>query len=114
MGWALTSKDKAEAWVEGRGPLSFEDSVRGDCVIFNAWAANTPEVNRFLLAQAREICAGKDTIYFKRHYSDGSTRPVRLRVNGFVPQHLARSRGATSIPPCARGVAMGQPSLQPA
>ena len=43
MGWAVTSKEKAEAWVEGRGPVSFADSRDGDCLIFNAWAANTPE-----------------------------------------------------------------------
>ena len=29
MGWALTSKEKAEAWVEGRGALSFADNARG-------------------------------------------------------------------------------------
>ena len=73
MGWAVTSKEKAEAWVEGRGAVSFADSRDGDCLIFNAWAANTPEVNRFLVSQAREIMQGKDTVYFKRHYKDGST-----------------------------------------
>src|SRR5262245_10226517 len=29
MGWAVTSKEKAEAWVEGRGGLSFADSLDG-------------------------------------------------------------------------------------
>jgi hemolysin-activating ACP:hemolysin acyltransferase len=95
MGWAVTSKEKAEAWVEGRGAVSFADSQDGDCLIFNAWAANTPEVNRFLVSQAREIMQGKDTVYFKRHYKDGSTRPVRLRVNDFVAQHLTRQKGGT-------------------
>lgn len=93
IGWALTSKEKAEAWVEGRGAVTFADSRDGDCLIFNAWAANTPEVNRFLVSQAREIIQGKDTVYFKRHYKDGSTRPVRLRVNDFVAQHLTRQKG---------------------
>ena len=41
----------------------------------------------------REIIQGKDTVYFKRHYKDGSTRPVRLRVNDFVAQHLTRQKG---------------------
>ena len=90
MGWAFASKAKAEAWVEGRGGLSFEDSQQGDCVIFNAWAASTPEANHFLVAQAREIIAGKDTVYFKRHYKDGSTRPARVAVNAFVPRHIGR------------------------
>ena len=90
LGWALTSKDKAEAWVEGRGAVSFGDSQDGDCVILNAWAASTPEANRFLLAQARRIIDGKDTVYFKRHYKDGSTRPARVAVNSFIDAHIAR------------------------
>jgi hypothetical protein len=36
LGWALTSKEHAEAWVQGRGGLSYKDSLHGDCVIFNA------------------------------------------------------------------------------
>ncbi len=90
LGWALTSKAKAEAWVEGRGRLSYADSVAGDCVIFNAWAASSLAVNRFLLAESRKIIAGKEMVYFKRHYKDGSTRPARLRVNDFVAQHIQR------------------------
>jgi hypothetical protein len=92
--------------------LSFEDSLNGDCVIFNAWAASTPEANRFLVEQAREIIAGKDTVYFKRHYKNGSTRPVRLRVNDFVTHHLARQKGVASTPAPIRAVTTGQPALQ--
>jgi hemolysin-activating ACP:hemolysin acyltransferase len=114
MGWALTSKEKAEAWVEGRGAVSFGDSQDGDCVIINAWAASTPEANRFLVAQARMIIDGKDTVYFKRHYKDGSTRPVRLRVNDFVARHLARAERATPRAAYAPPVAAEQPSLQSA
>jgi len=112
MGWAVTSKEKAEDWVEGRNGLAFEDSRDGDCVIFNAWAASTPAANRFLVDQARRIIDGKDTVYFKRHYKDGSKRPVRLRVNDFVARHLARAERAT--PRAERGppVAIDQPSLQ--
>jgi hemolysin-activating ACP:hemolysin acyltransferase len=93
MGWALTSQENAEAWVEGRGALSFADSLDGDCVVFNAWAANTRKVNRFLLGEARKVIEGKDTVYFKRFYKDGSVRPARLRVNDFVAQHLRRPNG---------------------
>jgi hemolysin-activating ACP:hemolysin acyltransferase len=112
MGWALASKDKAEAWVEGRGGLSFGDSLEGDCVIFNAWAASTPEANRFLVALARGIIDGKDTVYFKRHYKDGSTRPVRLRVNDFVARHRKRGKDATPAIKLAPSLAAEQPSLQ--
>jgi hemolysin-activating ACP:hemolysin acyltransferase len=90
LGWAITSKDKAEAWVEGRGRVSHADANNGDCVIFNAWAADAPGVNRVLLKASRAVIQGKDTIYFKRYYKDGTTRPARLRVNDFVDGHLAR------------------------
>jgi hemolysin-activating ACP:hemolysin acyltransferase len=98
MGWALTSQENAEAWVEGRGALSFADSLDGDCVVFNAWAANTGKVNRFLLGEARKVIEGKDTVYFKRFYKDGSVRPARLRVNDFVAQHLRRQNGDACPP----------------
>jgi hemolysin-activating ACP:hemolysin acyltransferase len=98
MGWALTSQENAEAWVEGRGALSFADSLNGDCVVFNAWAANTGKVNRFLLGEARKVIEGKDTVYFKRFYKDGSVRPARLRVNDFVAQHLRRQNGDACPP----------------
>jgi hemolysin-activating ACP:hemolysin acyltransferase len=89
LGWAVTSKDKAEAWVEGRGGLSYDDdSFDGPSIIFNTWVARNGKVNRFLLQEARKIIVGKDTVYFKRYYKDGSKRPVRLRVNDFVAQHL--------------------------
>ena len=97
MGWALTSKENAEAWVEGRGALSFADSLDGDCVVFNAWAANTGKVNRFLLGEARKVIAGKDMVYFKRFYKDNSVRPARLRVNDFVARHLSRQDGDAGV-----------------
>jgi hypothetical protein len=33
---------------------------------------------------------GKQMMYFKRHYQDGSTRPMRQRVNDFVA-HTSRA-----------------------
>jgi hemolysin-activating ACP:hemolysin acyltransferase len=114
VGWALASKENAEAWVEGRGGLSFGDSLEGDCVIINAWAASTPEANRFLVSRVREIIDGKNTVYFKRHYKNGSTRPVRLRVNDFVARHLKREKGATPAIEPALPTATDQPLHQTA
>jgi hemolysin-activating ACP:hemolysin acyltransferase len=91
MGWAFADRDKAEAWVEGRRPLSFEDSKNGDCMVINAWSANSTRVTRFLLAEARRIGATKSAVYFKRHYKDGTTRPARVAVNSFVQSHIERS-----------------------
>src|SRR5262245_567000 len=90
LGWALTNRERAEAWVEGRGGLSYQDSLDGDCVIFNAWAGKGLKVNRFLLQEARKVMVGKEMVYFKRHYKDGATRPSRLTVNEFVTQHIER------------------------
>jgi hemolysin-activating ACP:hemolysin acyltransferase len=93
IGWAETSKEKAEAWLERDRALSFEDSLHGDCIIFNAWSANTPRVNRFLICEARKIIAGKAAVYFKRYYKDGRIRRARLRVNDFVTHHVGRQNG---------------------
>ena len=93
LGWALTSKASAEAWVEGRAGLSYQDSLQGECIVFNAWASSGAKVNRLLLHEARKVMSGKDMAYFKRHYKDGSTRPARLSVNDFVDQHIDSADG---------------------
>ena len=93
MGWAFADQDKAEAWVEGRRALSFEDSRNGDCMVINAWSANSTRVTRFLLAEMRRIGKDKTAVYFKRHYKDGTTRPARLAVNSFVQSHIERGTG---------------------
>jgi hemolysin-activating ACP:hemolysin acyltransferase len=89
LGWALTSKVNAEAWVEGRRGVSFQGD-EGDCIIFNAWASSSSKARRLLMIEARKAMAGKTMAYFKRQYPDGSTRPSRLAVNEFVDQHIER------------------------
>jgi hemolysin-activating ACP:hemolysin acyltransferase len=91
LGWAFASQEHAQAWAEGRRALAFEDCIDGDCMVINAWSANSTSVSRFLLAEARRIAGGKAAVYFKRHYRDGSTRPARLAINPFVRSHIARS-----------------------
>jgi Flp pilus assembly protein TadD len=93
LGWALTPKALAEQWVEGRAGLRNEQCREGDCVIVNAFAADTAGANRFIVDTMRRLFASKRTLYFKRHYPDGRTRPTRLTVNDFVADHLARSAG---------------------
>lgn len=92
MGWAFASEKHAEGWVEGLRGLSFEESVQGDCMLINAWSAHSNEVTRFLMQAIRRIGRDKKTVYFKRHYKDGTTRPARVRVNPFVDAHIARER----------------------
>lgn len=93
LGWALATKEHAEAWYEGRGALSYQDSLQGDCIVFNAWASSGAAVNRLLLHEARKAMTGKETAYFKRHYKDGTTRASRVTVNEFVGQHIDRMNG---------------------
>jgi hemolysin-activating ACP:hemolysin acyltransferase len=89
-GWALTTRDKAEGWVEGNRALTYEDSLAGECLVFNCWAADSFRVHRFMVDEARKLIADKETMYFKRYYKDGTSRPVRLNVNEFVDDHIRR------------------------
>jgi hemolysin-activating ACP:hemolysin acyltransferase len=91
MGWALASEAHAKAWAEGRRALSFEDSLRGDCMVVNAFVAESNAVTRFLVEEARRIASDKAAIYFKRHYKDGRARAVRMAINEFVGSHVARN-----------------------
>ena len=45
----------------------------------------------------RKLFAEKRLLYFKRHYRDGRTRPMRLMVNDFVAGHVARSAGGPEM-----------------
>ena len=90
MGWALASEQHADAWAEGSRALTFEDSRQGDCVVVNAFSANSTRVTRFLIDEARRAFKDKMAIYFKRHYKDGTTRVARVPINEFVNGHIER------------------------
>src|SRR5215469_11207701 len=90
LGWALTSQHLAELWVEGRSGLKNDECLAGDCVIVNAWSADTTVVNRFLLGAMRKLFADRRAIYFKRHYPDGRERPMRLTVPGYLKFNFER------------------------
>jgi hemolysin-activating ACP:hemolysin acyltransferase len=94
LGWAYTSSDGAESWIEGRGNFSGGETTDGKCVVFNAWSASLPEATPVLLDAARRAVAGREMIYFRRLYKDGRSRPVRLPVTDFIAGHLARSMQA--------------------
>jgi hemolysin-activating ACP:hemolysin acyltransferase len=90
LGWALTTRDLAEQWVEGRSGLRSDQCVDGDCVIINAFAAETDEARRFIL-DARRALFGSRRLYFKRHYADGRTRAARLSVDMCAGNRVAQS-----------------------
>ena len=82
LGWALTSEPLAERWVEGRAGMRNEECLAGDCVIINAWSAETPGVNRFIVETGRRNVRGQADAYFKRHYPEGRSQadaPQRQR-----------------------------------
>jgi hemolysin-activating ACP:hemolysin acyltransferase len=82
LGWAISDENAAEAWLAGVETPS--DSGSGDCVIINAWSAETAAANRLLLEAARIVAARHRLIYFKRHYPDGSIRTGKLSTPDFV------------------------------
>jgi hemolysin-activating ACP:hemolysin acyltransferase len=96
-GWGLVTRAKAEAWVEGRYDLTYQDCLEGDCVVFNAWVANSTRAHRFLVDAARKLIKDRQTVYFKRHYKNGGWRAVRLNVNDFVGVHVDRRESAKSV-----------------
>jgi hemolysin-activating ACP:hemolysin acyltransferase len=91
MGWAMANDAHAKAWLAGERGLSYADSTAGDCLLINAWAAESAAATRFLMQEARRIAQDKRAVYFKRHYPDGSTRNARVAVNTFVGAHIART-----------------------
>jgi hemolysin-activating ACP:hemolysin acyltransferase len=94
-GWALATKNNAEAWLTGRRELTYEESKAGEIVVVNAWKAATPAAHRFLVDAVRRVIQSKDAVYYKRFYSDGRTRPVRLPVTEFVALHVERKAHRT-------------------
>lgn len=91
MGWALATDEHARAWAEGHRALTFDDSRGGDCMVVNAFAADSTGVTRRLIEEARRIGNDKSAVYFKRHYKDRTTRASRVAVNAFVARHIDKS-----------------------
>lgn len=80
LGWAVTSRETAEAWLENHTAFSDAEAREGSCILFNAWSAATSDVNPLLWQAARQAARGKETAYFRRVYGDGTVKPVRLRL----------------------------------
>ncbi|WP_170153399.1 tetratricopeptide repeat protein [Roseiarcus fermentans] len=102
LGWAFTVRAAAEKWVEGLSGLRDDECRAGDCVIVNAFAADTRDANRVLVEAMRERFADKRTLYFKRHYRDGRTRPMRVNVSPFARGRARRDEPRESPDPGVR------------
>ncbi len=94
-GWALGTRDEAEAWITGSPTAAMVKGDSGDCIILNAWSADTPEAHRVLLDELRIRGRGNKTLYAKREYKDGRTRPLRLKLDGAVDAHAEKALAAS-------------------
>lgn len=54
-GWALCEESVARAWIEQRYVPSFEECLRGDCVVGITFHAQTPEVCRYQARWCRSL-----------------------------------------------------------
>jgi hemolysin-activating ACP:hemolysin acyltransferase len=92
-GWALASKEEAEAWISGSPAAAHIKGEAGDCIVLNAWSADSPEAHRVLLDELRIRGRGSKVLYAKREYKDGRTRPLRLKLDAAVDSHARRALG---------------------
>jgi hemolysin-activating ACP:hemolysin acyltransferase len=98
-GWALGSREEAEAWITGSATAADVKGVSGDCIILNAWSADTPEAHRVLLDELRIRGRGNKTLYAKREYKDGRTRPLRLKLDAAVDSHAEKALAGGGLGP---------------
>jgi hemolysin-activating ACP:hemolysin acyltransferase len=90
LGWAISDETTAEAWLAGVDTPAGAES--GDCLIINAWSAETHAANHLLLDAARQAGAGHRLIFFRRHYPDGTTRLGKLATPDFMHGKLPALR----------------------
>jgi hemolysin-activating ACP:hemolysin acyltransferase len=84
-GWAAATETEAEAWLAGQPNATEISGSGGDCAVINAWAADGPEVNDMLVAEAMRRTEEFRMVYAKREYEDGRTRPVRMPTRRAAP-----------------------------
>ncbi len=90
VGWAFVAEDMAKEWLEGDADFNSVDCVNGECMIINAWAADTEAINRFNLREIRSHLVGRKAAYAKRFYKDGRVRPLRVGITDLVESHIEK------------------------
>lgn len=78
VGWALTDEPAAQAWLDGDGS-KVGNGQAGDCVLFNIWVTDGPDMNSHLVGLMREEFREKTALMARRIYADGRTRPIVIR-----------------------------------
>ncbi|MAW81650.1 MAG: toxin-activating lysine-acyltransferase [Parvularcula sp.] len=90
VGWAFVDEGMAKAWLEGSADFNSVDCVNGECMVINAWAADTNAVNRFNLREIRHHLVGRKAAYAKRFYKNGRVRPLRVGITDLVESHIEK------------------------
>jgi hemolysin-activating ACP:hemolysin acyltransferase len=88
-GWAAATDAEAEAWLAGRPDATEIPGTDGECAVINAWAADGPEANDVLVAEAMRRTQDFRMVYAKREYDDGRVRPVRMPTKRSAPADSA-------------------------
>ncbi len=92
-GWAYVDEAGAKAWLADRADFASGDCVNGDCLVVNAWAADTLAINRFVQKELRKYAVGRKTIYAKRVYKDGRVRRWQIPITEALEHHVERAGG---------------------
>ncbi|MDQ2094066.1 hypothetical protein [Rhodalgimonas zhirmunskyi] len=85
VGWALSPEGPARAWLEGDGS-QMGDGKTGDCVLFNIFVSDGPDMTAYARRVLREELRDKRLGFARRIYDDGRIKPIeitnsRLRQN---------------------------------
>ena len=92
VGWALTDAEFADRWLRNSVDLPSDRCADGDCMVINAWAADTNDAHRFALKHLRTHAVGLHAAYAKRYYADGRTRPLIVPITGVLASHVLKQR----------------------
>lgn len=104
-GWALMTEAEAEAWVNGRPGATEVSGTTGDCIVVNAWAADTPEANQLIMQGALDAARRYRMLYAKREYPDGRSRPLRFKLEDFLDSEAAKALSLYYLSPRGTGPA---------
>lgn len=78
-GWALTSHESAQIWIENRRELSYEECIDGPCVIIMCNRALSSSVLKHQAKLMRILQADREVAYWKRQTPNG-TRLVKFNL----------------------------------
>jgi hemolysin-activating ACP:hemolysin acyltransferase len=94
-GWAIMPEEAAEAWAAGDRNSLEAPGDKGDCVVINAWAADTPEANRMILVEALRSSKKYKMLYARREYPNGRSRLLKWPIAELMQSEAIMALGMT-------------------